>query len=185
MQHATPFEISNDFFSLHTRHNIHNSFIHMQMLSPILNTTNLPFTTKILENYLPSIHSSLCFNDQKLPFSQEVMHTEIGHLFEHILLEYIYQIKITLGHKNISVKGETSWNWYKNPTGFFLIRINIGSSEKEIFLKALPPSITLLHFIFTMHVENQVGVKSPSISRKNFTPSQLPRSFNFIKDSIT
>ena len=182
MQQLFTSEVSNNFFSLHVSPHAHNSLIYMQVISPIVNTSQLRNTYKILQTKLPTIHSSLCFNDQNLPFFKEVRHTEIGHLFEHILLEYIYQIKTTKGNKNISVKGETSWNWYKNPTGFFQIRINIGSSEKEILFQALSPSIELLLFIFLSHQDYQVGVKSHPLPRKNFTPAQLPRFFDVLKE---
>ncbi len=171
-----PSKISTNFFSLFIRPLTNQTIIDMQVLSPILNTSLLPNTYTILQDHLPSIHTSMCFNDKNLPFSKEVRKTEIGHLFEHMLLEYIYQIKISRGYTNVSVKGETQWDWYKTPMGFFTIYLNLGSDEQYIFFTALTPAIQLLQFIFQDHQKNHVGVKSIPSSEKNFTPVLVSKS---------
>ncbi|KKR25220.1 MAG: hypothetical protein UT56_C0002G0034 [Candidatus Levybacteria bacterium GW2011_GWB1_39_7] len=66
----------------------------MECQDPIIETDQLPKTFEILNKMLPSIFKSKCYNDKNLPFFIEVRSTEIGHLFEHIMLEYICQLNI-------------------------------------------------------------------------------------------
>src|SRR5258706_8550465 len=107
--------ISTKHYSLQVKQKETHVYIKMQMLSSIISTSQLPDTKDILTTLLPGIHSSKCYNDQKLPFAKEVQNTEIGHLFEHILLEYIFLIKKNQTERNIVIKGETSWNWITDP----------------------------------------------------------------------
>lgn len=170
-------EFIGDFFSLQFLSKFSSTQITMQVTPSVVNTVSLPHTYKILSQRLPSIHTSLCFNDKKLPFAKEVRRTEVGHLFEHILLENIYRYKVSLGHTHVSVRGETSWNWNKYPIGFFLIMINIGNAEKDILSQALVPSIQLLQFIFAFHKRHQAGVKFVPFFGKNFTPRPMLPTF--------
>ena len=139
--------IQTNFFSLITFQQTEKTYFKMSMLSPTVNTAAIPQTHKILSQILPNIHISKCFNDGGLSFSQEVKRTEIGHLFEHILLEYIYELKVARGNAHVVVKGETSWNWKRDPHGTFHITINIGVKDASIFPFALQKSIALLQQI--------------------------------------
>jgi len=157
-------EVVNDFFSLSLHHKEATTNIEMQVYSSFFSTAALPNTYKILKTHLPTIHLSSCVNEKNLPFSQEVRHTEIGHLFEHILLEYVYQKKEALGQKNILVQGETSWNWLQKPRGFFTIVVNVGVEEMDILQQALSPTIQLLQFIFASHMQESFCLKqSPAL----------------------
>lgn len=119
----------------------------MQMTTPIFNTCELPQTSAILKQILPSIFSSKCFNDNKYSFKREVKYTEIGHLFEHILLEYLCIEKIKLGFEDAVFTGVTNWNWVEDPKGTFYITVDAGWREKELFLSALEKTIYLLNMI--------------------------------------
>lgn len=112
-----------------------------------INTKELPRTFHILSEFLPSILTSKCFNDSNKPFFEEVMETEIAHLFEHILLEYFCQFKLAEGYKRVIVSGVTDWNWRKDCFGTFRITINTGKSDNEFFLKAFEKSLELLRKI--------------------------------------
>lgn len=136
--------IQTSFFTLSIRQNIVQTYMHMQLFSPTVNTACIPQTYAILSSELPTIHTAKCFNEQNLPFSREVRRTEIGHLFEHILLEYIYQLKTTQGKENVVVIGETSWNWLRDPRGTFHIDINIGLEDGTFFPFALKQAIVLI-----------------------------------------
>src|ERR1700761_2246371 len=65
--------------------------ITMDLLYNQINTKEIPFITDLLQKNLPSVLQTTCYNDLDLPFHVEVKNTEIGHLFEHILLEYLCQ----------------------------------------------------------------------------------------------
>jgi len=134
-------------YQLDIVHQRSSTYIKMQMKSPLLTTSKLPHTHAVLSLQLPNIHSSRCFNIAHLPFSEEVRNTEIGHLFEHILLEYIHQLKVLSQQKSTLISGETSWNWHKDPPGVFHITLSVGAAETNLFLTALTKSRKLLNQI--------------------------------------
>lgn len=152
--------IINDFFSLSIRQKSSEMYLCMKLFTPAVNTASIPQTYDILLEILPGIYTANCFNDANLPFASEVKRTEIGHLFEHILLEYIYQIKSVRGEKNTMVKGETSWNWKRDPRGMFHIIINIGIQDAPLFPLALRQSIRILQIILLSNKFAQPGCRT-------------------------
>lgn len=134
-------------FSLSLHQQKENTIMTMNVFGSIVNTRNLPHTSQILQEYLPSILMSTCFNDEKIPFSEEVRQTEIGHLFEHILLEYLCQEKLQIGYDSAEYSGQTDWNWIKDPQGTFHITISSGYNDAEIFTNAIQKSIALMKVV--------------------------------------
>ncbi len=160
--------ISNKYFSLTIHPKPYKTYLKMQVFSQTVNTSAIPETYEILTQLLPSIHTSKCFNDKGLPFSKEVKRTEIGHLFEHILLEYLYQLKVEQNNYRIIIKGETAWNWIKDPYGVFHITINIGLTDLNILPHALNKAILLLEKILVYdpyHIQNKSIFSYKSTSR--------------------
>lgn len=141
---------TNDLFCLSIDQAKADTSITMELLVPVLNTRQIPATFSILKKYLPSIFFSKCFNEENYPFVREVKETEIGHLFEHILLEYLCEIKLARGIQNPVHNGLTKWDWDKDAQGIFNIQIDIGDQDREIFNLALESSIKLLETIFQM-----------------------------------
>lgn len=119
----------------------------MKSNSDLLNTADLPYTYKILNRYLPRVLMSKCFNDKNLPFNIEVKSTEIGHLFEHILLEYLCQLKSMDGCSDAVFNGHTDWNWKKYPVGTFHITINTKENDYKILPEAIDKSVKLMKYI--------------------------------------
>jgi hypothetical protein len=136
-----------NLFSLSLSHNLDLTSITMVMHTEIFSTSKLPATYKILKKHLPQIFISKCFNDDKLPFSVEVRRTEIGHLFEHILLEYLCQQKFLKGFDYAEFSGETNWNWIEEPMGIFHIQISAGIQDADLFPEAMEKAIKLVHMI--------------------------------------
>lgn len=135
------------WFKIRIKHQFLQTSIRMTSALCVLNTESMPLTYDILNKELPGIFKSKCFNDGELPFHIEVKKTEIGHLFEHILLEYLCNEKIKSGAKSAKYCGETSWNWKKEKRGLFNIVVSSPISEKEIFYDSLLKSIQLLNKI--------------------------------------
>ena len=136
----------------------------MMMYGDIINTRDLPSTYSILKKNLPQILIAKCFNDAKLPFSVELRRTEIGHLFEHILLEYLCEQKFTKGFDYAEYSGETHWNWIKEPKGVFHITISSGYDDVDIFPKAVEQTTHLFQLIMN---------KIPSLSLpQTYLPSR-------------
>jgi hypothetical protein len=89
-----------------------------QELNSIVNTKDLPLTDSLLNEHLPSIFENECINDRNLSFREEVKATEIGHLFEHIVLEHL-KIETETAGKKADYSGSTSWNWETQKKGHF------------------------------------------------------------------
>lgn len=111
---------------------------------PLINTQDIPHTKQFLKKTFPAVLHSECFNSQNLPFSKEVQQTEIGHLFEHILLEYLCYAKLKNGLSEVSFSGHTDWNWKKETRGTFHITIDIGIEDANILPSSIEKSISLL-----------------------------------------
>jgi hypothetical protein len=109
--------------------------IKLLMLTPYVNTSKLNHTYSFFEKNLPSILRSKCYNESNYPFYREIINTELGHLFEHMLLENLCKQKLLHGHKKATFAGNTSWNWKEEKMGVFNITINI-KNEDRIYLNA-------------------------------------------------
>lgn len=144
--------LTSHLFSLTITQNKQNTRILMRLFTTIVNTRDIPTTFSFLEKFLPSILVATCYNDDHLPFVKEVKSTEIGHLFEHVLLEYLCMLKLANGCKKATFRGETNWNWKKDTWGTFHIYINAGIRNEHIFQQALEKSVNLLHVIMQPQV---------------------------------
>ena len=137
----------DNLFSLAITQKITATKITMRMYNDQINTRSLPHTVARLQKLLPSVLLTECYNDENLPFSIEVRNTEIGHLFEHILLEYLCQLKIAKGHNSAVFSGRTRWNWVRDPRGMFHISLDCGQKDAELLPIALEKSIKLMKII--------------------------------------
>lgn len=129
----------------------------MQLLIPQVNTRHFPLTRQLLQSYLPSIFRSTCYNDEDLPFHQEVACTELGHLFEHIMLEYLCILQLENGLDTASYEGQTNWNWIRDPRGTFHITIHTTEEEIPIFKEALTQTIRLMNIL----LDDKTDLSSP------------------------
>ncbi|HEX9061591.1 MAG TPA: hypothetical protein VF941_15530 [Clostridia bacterium] len=110
-------------------------------------TTDMPYISSLLKKELPTILRSKCFNEGNVPFYKEVLSTELGHLFEHILLEYLCMAKIGMGFKEAVFSGITKWDWNKDPYGTFRIEIDVDNSDLVFLTPALKKTINLFESI--------------------------------------
>lgn len=144
---SNPAFYTDDFFTLDIVYAQRSTKIDMHLSTSFVTTQPLPQTYTLLTEHLPSILMSKCFNDENLPFAIEVKQTEIGHLFEHILLEYMCQLKMLKGYDNATYSGRTYWNWVRDPKGTFHIVVKSGVKDADIFPVAIDKSIQLLKTI--------------------------------------
>lgn len=122
-----------------------NVVIGMQINNPFLSTGHYPNTFEFLKVELPSVLTTKCYNDKNLPFSIEVKNTELGHLFEHILLEKLCLRKLSSGRKEATFAGRTEWDWIKNPYGYFQIKVELRRSDFRFLRSALFETISLFN----------------------------------------
>jgi len=137
----------NDLFSLAVTQQPTSTKIIMQLFNNKISTSEIPFVTELLNDHLPTVLLTKCYNETNLPFAVEVRNTELGHLFEHILLEYLCQLKIAKGFSQASFSGRTSWNWVKDPMGKFHIRLSCGSKDADILPLAIEKTIALMKIL--------------------------------------
>lgn len=143
------------YFSIYITPKDNGIYIRMDMQLPHINTTTIPETFRILNHNLPRIYKHRCFNPSNLPFKQEVLRTEVGHLFEHILLEYLCELNNKYSNIKTTFRGETSWDWGKDKRGTFHIYIN--TQEEELFREALALTINLMNKVLKSADENSIG----------------------------
>lgn len=138
-----------------------NTEITMEMFIPVINTKKIRDVVQILEKNLPSVFKSTCFNDYNYSFEKEVANTEIGHLFEHILLEYLCELKRDVGIEAPVHNGLTKWNWYEDKRGVFRISIDAGIKDEQVFEIALHKSIKLVAEILSAIPAGTVRKRAP------------------------
>jgi hypothetical protein len=159
-------QIIENLFSLNVTQKNSSTKIIMQLHGSEVNTSHIPYIVDLLKINLPNVLLTKCFNDDNLPFQDEVRNTEIGHLFEHILLEYLCQLKIAKGFNRASYAGRTRWNWIKDPKGKFHIQLNCGIKDADILPLAIEKTVTLMTIIMK---EEQAGL----FSAKNLPGAKL------------
>lgn len=131
-------------FTIHIYQTSQKTYLTMRMFTPHINTESIPETTAFLDKFYPQVLQTECFNDGGRQFSHEVKETEVGHLFEHILIEKIYQCQKGLENQKIAVNGHTRWNWRNEPRGTFHIRIDRGSFDYLDVISCLDETICLI-----------------------------------------
>lgn len=132
-------------FSLSFNYKTAPIILEMQMQNNLVNTKDLPDTFDFIKFNAPSVLRTECFNDDNLPFSVEIKKTELGHLFEHLLLDELCRLKSNSGFENADFSGRTFWNWNNNPVGYFKILINVNKEDSIFFNKALARTILLFN----------------------------------------
>lgn len=160
---------TSTLFNLRLRQTKRATVIDMQLNIPFVNTSDIPGTFSFLQTNYPSVLETQCFNDNNLPFSVEVNATEIGHLFEHILIDELCALKIKSGARSAVYSGNTSWNWKLNPYGSFQIWIDIGKNDLPMLLEALKTTIDLSQQLIQPNIDI-LNLRAISISH--------PQNFN-------
>jgi len=145
------------YFTLSYMNLTHDTLIYMRMHTEIVNTIDLPQTIAILKDYIPGIFSSKCFNKKNLSFKKEAKKTEIGHLLEHIVLEYLCSAKMRVCSENVVFSGFTSWDWTKDQFGTFHITIDATIQDRALFSESLEKGILLLNLIMSSGEKSTVN----------------------------
>jgi hypothetical protein len=156
---------TSDFFSLAVKPCKDQTKIVMKLMQGTVNTRELPGTYSILKKMLPSVLKSTCYNEDNYPFCKEVLHTEVGHLFEHILIEYICLLKVQHGYDNVEISGVTKWNWVLHPKGSFHITVSSGIDDFSFFNAAMQRTVALVNLI--LHSGQRIVAESPYQLQEN------------------
>jgi hypothetical protein len=132
---------SHKFFTLLVQVKDEEVHIEMKLSTDILNTCLLPQTLQTLRTNFPSVLKTECFNEENLSFQEEVQRTEIGHLFEHILLESLCLEEMAEGKHESTFSGRTDWNWEKEHLGVFHIFVNSGKAIAHLLPNAMKTAV--------------------------------------------
>jgi hypothetical protein len=124
----------------------------MKLSIPIVNTKNLPYCTEYLRETFPSVLRTQCFNEGNLKFEKEVEQTEIGHLFEHVLIDKICLSQIANGKESAECEGRTDWNWNEEKEGTFHVYIDTTDINYKIFFECIYKSVSLLEGLLATSV---------------------------------
>lgn len=138
---------------------------------------DIPLTTKsltnlipLLETKLPTIFKNKCYNDGHLSFREEVTATEIGHLFEHILMEYFCIEHECCSTLPIRIKGLTTWDWYTNPIGTFTIELTSNEISMNTFIRSLNQTIAFMDLLFAPAITPQPNLLPVTLT-ENISPA--------------
>lgn len=127
----------SSFFNYLVNQRPDHAEITIQFHTDFYTTQPLPATIEVLETIIPRIFKHKCFNNHNRTFKKEAEQTELGHLFEHILLEFLCRYKFHEGEKNITLKGLTEWNWQQDPKGIFHISLNTTTKDQQLLQSAI------------------------------------------------
>ncbi len=167
----TQFYTSNTF-TLRIKHTGLETKMIMRINNNIINTKMLPRTLETIKKTIPSVLRSTCYNDNNTPFYKEVLRTEIGHLFEHILIEYMCLIKMQTGALAAEYSGVTKWNWVVHPVGSFHITVSSGKEDLLYFSEAIKKTISLTEYLFQIHNQTSIPTMTDSLLQ-NFQIASL------------
>ncbi len=144
---ATSFTYSNPFFNYLAIQRPDHAEVTIQFHTSFYTTKKLPATITVLETILPRIFKHKCFNNYNRSFKKEAEQTELGHLFEHILLEFLCRYKFHEGEKDIKLKGLTQWDWLQDPEGIFHISLNTTKNDTFVLNEAIKKTSEIMETI--------------------------------------
>lgn len=136
---------SHQLCSLKITHRKNQSDIVMQLFSEHVTTKTLPQTLQLLKEVAPSVLRTKCHNDLHLPFHKEVQDTEIGHLFEHLILDYCSRHS---EDERRTYYGVTEWDWHTEPRGTFHIAVSTGRKDQDLLYQAIAYSYEIIERLF-------------------------------------
>lgn len=134
-------------FSFTVTHRQKSVVLSMQVHNGQHNTDCFCDVVGFLRKQAPDVLETTCFNPNNLPFCKEVEKTELGHLFEHVLITFLCDEAIKNGAKAVEYDAVTEWNWLKNPVGSFEIEIK-AVLDDALLLPALEKTTSLVSQLF-------------------------------------
>ncbi len=134
-------------FSLTVARRKKSVVLSMQVHNGQHNTDCFCDVVAFLRKQAPDVLETTCYNPDNLPFCKEVEKTELGHLFEHVLITFLCDEAIKNGAIVAEYEAVTDWNWLKNPVGSFEIEIK-AELDDALLLPALERTTNLVSQLF-------------------------------------
>lgn len=133
-------KFSNSYFSIDIEFRPHSVVLQMTVKEDMCHTDCFSDVVPFLHTHVPDVLHTKCFNPRHLSFKEEVLNTEFGHLFEHMLISILCDETIKAGAKTAHYRANTTWNWHTSPRGTFEITIN-ASIDPLVFAIAIKKTI--------------------------------------------
>lgn len=159
----TNYPFASSYFSL--RYALYHKRVKLTFVvqPEFASTSSLPYTSDFLQTNCPGVLDTQCHNYDHLPFREEVKKTELGHLFEHLLLTCMRDEKEKAGQTNFCISAQTDWNWRKQEKGIFHIKVAIEDMDEKMFALALFTSCRTMQGLLSFH--------SRTAGRRNLLPA--------------
>lgn len=138
---------TNEFFSFYAVTNSTRTTIAFNVSNGGVRTGFYPETMDIVKKFIPGVLKTKCFNERHNSFDVEVVNTEIAHLFEHIVIQSICEIRKSKGLVYCKYHGETEWDWSLYNFGNFKIVINACLEDTEELEGALMKASSIVKSI--------------------------------------
>jgi hypothetical protein len=103
-------------------------------------TEGLPHLPRRLFQLFPQLHRHRCDNAFGYSFREECQDTEIPHVLEHLIIELQSQVE-----PDVTLRGETVWNWRRDPRGRF--HVYIGYRNEMVALACMRLAERIVHAI--------------------------------------
>jgi hypothetical protein len=127
--------------NLYIEHKAHETHIDFRHSLPIRNTQEIAEIFDFFKSNFPDIYLSECFNEGNFSFSEEIRNTELGHLFEHILLVKLVQLKVGKGFDNVRFIGRTYWKGEASQEAKIIF--SAGYKDRAFFMQAFSESLEI------------------------------------------
>lgn len=92
-------------------------------------TSQIPKLAGLISKKMPRLKHHICDNEDDYSFNQELLDTELAHVFEHALIDIIGQHD----HEVDVLRGLTSWDWHKMPRNTYIVSTYY-TNRKTFFL---------------------------------------------------
>ena len=120
------------------------SFIALLVSPDSIKTSQMPGFREAILSKMPELRFHKCDNGLGNSFADELLDTEVAHVFEHVLIEIISQMDGSVDN----IRGLTTWNWRKDPR--WLYRIEIAYDVSDTVLAALRSTFAILDEVFQL-----------------------------------
>ncbi len=116
---------------------------------------------------LPGLATHRCSTGSERTFAEEIVDTEIPHLFEHVVLE----LMAGAGSPR-DLRGETAWDFKRDGHGVF--RVSLEYDDDLVCLGAIKSADRLVGYMLEGGVRPDVSAETERLSSLRSTPGRLP-----------
>lgn len=114
---------------------------------------------------LPGLARHTCLNAAEQTFAEELVDTEVPHLFEHVVLELMAQ-----AGSPRSLKGETAWDFRRDGNGVF--RVSLEYDDDLVCLGAIKAAGRVLGYLLDGGDRPDIAAERDNLASLRRWPTQ-------------